>query len=151
MQAIIMKVITSLKLKIFNLLFQQKNFHIINKASNLPILPIPYLYQSPNNASIHAGTPHSHIHSKTACRGVSERQWRSAANRPSRQARQVLLPMPQNRRKHWVFAGFLFTCVAWFWCSFGFGLRVFSSGLTRSQPFPSPPAPRTHPVSPFSG
>ena len=29
----------------------------------------------------------SHIHSKTACRGVSERQWRSAANRPRRQPR----------------------------------------------------------------
>ena len=28
--------------------------------------------------------------------------------------------------------------------------RVFSSGFTRSQPFPSPPAPKTHPVSPFS-
>ena len=54
-----------------------------------------------------------------------------------------------NRRKPSVFAGFLFTCVAWFWGSFWFGLRVFSSGLTRSQPFPSPPAPKTHPVSPF--
>ena len=29
--------------------------------------------------------------------------------------------------------------------------RVFSSGFTRSQLFPSPPAPRTHPVSPFLG
>ena len=28
--------------------------------------------------------------------------------------------------------------------------RVFSSGFTRSQSFPSPPAPKTHPVSPFS-
>ena len=64
---------------------------------------------------------------------------------------QVLLPLPQNRRKHWVFAGFLFACVAWEWGSFWFGHLVFSSGLTRSQPFPSPPAPKTHPVSPFSG
>ena len=29
--------------------------------------------------------------------------------------------------------------------------RVFSSGFTRSQLFPSSPAPKTHPVSPFSG
>ena len=28
--------------------------------------------------------------------------------------------------------------------------RVFSSGFTRSQLFPSSPAPKTHPVSPFS-
>ena len=28
--------------------------------------------------------------------------------------------------------------------------RVFSSGFTHSQLFPSPPAPKTHPVSPFS-
>ena len=64
---------------------------------------------------------------------------------------QVLLPLPQNRRKHWVFAGFLFSCVAWFWCSFGFGHRVFSPGFIRFQPFSSSPAPKTHPVSPFSG
>ena len=64
---------------------------------------------------------------------------------------QVLLPLPQNRRKHWVFAGFLFSCVAWLCGSRWFGLRVFSSGFTRSQLFPSPPAPKTHPGSPFSG
>ena len=64
---------------------------------------------------------------------------------------QVLLPLPKNRRKHWVFAGFLFSCVAWFWCSFGFGHRVFSPGFIRFQPFSSSPAPKTHPVSPFSG
>ena len=64
---------------------------------------------------------------------------------------QVLLPLPQNRRKPSVFAGFLFSCVAWFWCSFGFGHRVFSPGFIRFQPFSSPPAPETHPVSPFSG
>ena len=61
---------------------------------------------------------------------------------------QVLLPLPQNRRKHWVSAGFLFACVAWFCGSLWFGHWVFSSGLTRSQLFPSPPAPKTHPVSP---
>ena len=84
---------------------------------------------------------------RSACRGVSERQWRSAANRPRRQPRQVLLPLSQNRRKHWVFAGFLFSCVAWFWCSFGFGHWVFSPGFIRFQPFSSPPAPKTHPTS----
>ncbi len=71
--------------------------------------------------------------------------------RPRRQPRQVLLPLPQNRRKHWVFAGFLFSCVAWFWGSFWFGLRVFAPGFIRSQPLPPAPAPKTHPVSPFSG
>ena len=64
---------------------------------------------------------------------------------------QVLLPLPQNRRKPSVFTGFLFSCVAWFWCSHWFGHWSFSSGFTRSQSFPSPPAPKTHPVSPFSG
>ena len=33
---------------------------------------------------------------RSACRGVSERQWRSAANRPRRQPRQVLLPLPKT-------------------------------------------------------
>ena len=32
----------------------------------------------------------SHTHSKTACRGVSERQWRSAANRSRLPSRSVL-------------------------------------------------------------
>ena len=68
---------------------------------------------------------------------------------PSRQPRQVLLPLPQNRRKHWVSAGFLFACVAWEWGSFWFGHWVFSSGFIRSQPLPFSPAPKTHPVSPF--
>ena len=86
---------------------------------------------------------------RSACRGVSERQWRSAANRPRRQPRQVLLPLPQNRRKLWVSAGFLFACVAWLCGLLWFGLRVFPSVRTCSQPFPSPPAPKTHPVSPF--
>ena len=60
---------------------------------------------------------------------------------------QVLLPLPENRRKLWVSAGFLFACVAWFWCSFGFGHRVFSPGFIRFQPFSSSPAPKTHPTS----
>ena len=63
---------------------------------------------------------------RSACRGVSERQWRSAANRPRRQPRQVLLPLPKNRRKHWVFAGFLFACVAWLCGALWFGHWVFS-------------------------
>ena len=60
---------------------------------------------------------------------------------------QVLLPLPENRRKLWVSAGFLFACVGWEWGSLWFGHWVFSSGLTRSQPFPSPQAPKTHPTS----
>ena len=67
--------------------------------------------------------------------------------RPSRQARQVLLPLPKNRRKFWVSAGFLFACIAWLWCSRWFRQRVFTSGFTRPQPSSSPPAPRTHPTS----
>ena len=67
----------------------------------------------------------------------------------SRQARQVLLPLPKSRRKHWIFAGFLFACVAWLCGSRWFKVRLFAPGLTRSQPLPSPPAPKTHPVSPF--
>ncbi len=63
---------------------------------------------------------------------------------------QVLLPLPKNRRKHWVFVGFLFACVAWLCGSLWFKLWLFPSGFTRSQPFSSPLAPKTHPVSPFS-
>ena len=70
--------------------------------------------------------------------------------RPRRQPRQVLLPLPKNRRKHWVFAGFLFSYVAWLCGALWFRHRVFPSVLPCSQPFPSPPAPKTHPVSPFS-
>ena len=44
-----------------------------------------------------------------------------------------------------------FSCVAWLCGSRWFGHWVFSSGCTRPQPFSSPPAPKTHPVSPFSG
>ena len=64
---------------------------------------------------------------------------------------QVLLPLPQNRRKLWASAGFLFACVAWLCGSLWFKLWLFPSGFTRSQPFSSPLAPKTHPVSPFSG
>ena len=45
--------------------------------------------------------------------------------RPRRQPRQVLLPLPQNRRKHWVFAGFLFSCVAWLCGAIGVQILVF--------------------------
>ena len=108
----------------------------------------------------------SHIHPKTACREVRERQWRSAApvsapasasagrfplgsgTRGSRRD-QVLLSLPQNRRKHWVFAGFLFACVARLCGSRWFKVRLFAPGFIRSQPFPSPPPPKTHPASPF--
>ena len=71
--------------------------------------------------------------------------------RPRRQPRQVLLPLPQTRRKHCVSAGFLFACGAWEWGSFWFKLWLFAPSFTRSQLFPSSPAPETHPVSPFSG
>ena len=62
---------------------------------------------------------------------------------------QVLLSLPQNRRKHWVFAGFLFACVARLCGSRWFKVRLFAPGFIRSQPFPSPPPPKTHPASPF--
>ena len=55
----------------------------------------------------------------------------------------------QNRRKLWVSAGFLFARVVWEWGQLWFRHRVFSPSCIRSQPFPSPPAPKTHPVSPF--
>ena len=64
---------------------------------------------------------------------------------------QVLLPLPQTRRKHCVSAGFLFACGAWEWGSFWFKLWLFAPSFIRSQPLPPPPAPKTHPVSPFSG
>ena len=53
---------------------------------------------------------------------------------PRRQPRQVLLPLPQNRRKLWVSAGFLFACVAWEWGSFWFGFLVFSLARTCRPP-----------------
>ena len=61
-----------------------------------------------------------------------------------------LLPLPQNRRKHCVSAGFLFTCVVWLWCSRWFRQWVFTSVCICPHLLPSPPAPKTHPVSPFS-
>ena len=60
---------------------------------------------------------------------------------------QVLLPLPKSRRKHWVFAGFLFfmCCIA-IWC-----ILVRISGFpTRPYRLHPSPAPKTHPVSPFS-
>ena len=43
-----------------------------------------------NTAPLPLSAVLSHIHSKTACRGVSERQWRSAANRSRLPPRSVL-------------------------------------------------------------
>ena len=60
---------------------------------------------------------------------------------------QVLLPLPQNRRKLWVFAGFLFARVVWEWGSLWFRHLVFPSVRTCSQPLPPPQAPKTHPTS----
>ncbi len=73
-----------------------------------------------------------------------------ATSRPERSGDQVLLPLPQNRRKHCVSAGFLFTCVVWLWCSRWFRQWVFTSVCICPHLLPSPPAPKTHPVSPFS-
>ena len=64
---------------------------------------------------------------------------------------QVLLPLPQNRQKHCVSAGFLFTCVVWLWCSHWFRQRLFASVCPCLQPFSSSPAPKTHPVLPIFG
>ena len=64
---------------------------------------------------------------------------------------RVLLPLPKNRRKHCVSAGFLFTCVVWLWCSHLFRQWVFSSSFIHSQPLLPSPAPKTHPVLPFFG
>ena len=69
--------------------------------------------------------------------------------RPRRQPRQVLLPLPKNRRKHWVFAGFLFSCVVWLCGSLWFRHCAFPPVFICSQPLLPPPAPKTHPVSPF--
>ena len=60
---------------------------------------------------------------------------------------QVLLPLPQNRRKLWVSAGFLFARVVWEWGSLWFRHLVFPSVRTCSQPLPPPQAPKTHPTS----
>ena len=60
---------------------------------------------------------------------------------------QVLLPLPQNRRKLWVSAGFLFARVVWEWGSLWFRHLVFPSVRTCSQPLPPPQAPNTHPTS----
>ena len=50
-----------------------------------------YLRQEPGNTGSSAlPSVLSHIHSKTACRGASERQWRSAANRSRLPPRSVL-------------------------------------------------------------
>ncbi len=43
---------------------------------------------------------------------------------------QVLLPLPQTRRKHCVSAGFLFACGAWEWGSFWFKLWLFAPILS---------------------
>ena len=60
---------------------------------------------------------------------------------------QVLLPLPQNRRKHWVFAGFLFfMCCMVMWCIW---VQILGFPTCPHRLHPSP-APKTHPVSPFS-
>ena len=51
---------------------------------------------------------------------------------------QVLLPLPQNRRKHWVFAGFLFARVAWSSGAFWFGFLVSPPVRTGCTPLQHP-------------
>ena len=58
--------------------------------------------------------------------------------RPRRQPRQVLLPLPQNRRKHWGFAGFLFSCVALLSGAFWFGFLVSPPVRTGCTPLQHP-------------
>ena len=59
----------------------------------------------------------SHIHSKTACRGASERQWRSVANRPSRQARLSPSAPAKKPAKTLGFRRFpFFMCCIAIWC-----------------------------------
>ena len=58
-----------------------------------------------------------HIHSKPACRGVSERQWRSVANRPSRQARLSPSAPAKKPAKTLGFRRFpFFMCCIAIWC-----------------------------------
>ena len=51
---------------------------------------------------------------------------------------QVLLPLPKNRRKHWVFAGFLFSCVARLCGSDTVLSHLFSSVPNRCTPLQHP-------------
>ena len=64
-----------------------------------------------------------------------------------RSAAPVSAAPAKNRRKHWVFAGFLFARVVWEWGSLWFRHLVFPSVCTCSQPLPPPQAPKTHPTS----
>ena len=71
--------------------------------------------------------------------------------RPRRQPRQVLLPLPQNRRKHWVFAGFLFSCVALLSGAFWFGFLVSPPVRTGRTPLQHPKRTRFRPFWTISG
>ena len=51
---------------------------------------------------------------------------------------RVLLPLPKNRRKHWVFAGFLFSCVALLSGAFWFGFLVSPPVRTGCTPLQHP-------------
>ena len=88
---------------------------------------------------------------RSACRGASACRWH-ASYEPTEAAGETSPSAPaKNRRKHCVSAGFLFPCVVWSKCSHWFRHQVFASVCTCLQPLSSPPAPKTHPVSPFSG
>ena len=71
--------------------------------------------------------------------------------RPRRQPRQVLLPLPQNRRKHWVFAGFLFSCVVWPCGAFWFGFWVSPPVRTGCTSLQHPKRTRFRPFRTISG
>ena len=105
----------------------------------------------------------SHIHSKIACRGASEPRWRSAApvSAPASAGagRSPLGAAPgaagvtksfcpcRKTGRNMGFRRFPF-CMS----CMGMGCiprRVSSPGFCGSQPFPSPPPPKTHPASPF--
>ena len=64
---------------------------------------------------------------RSACRGASACQWH-ASYEPTEAAAETSPSL-----------------------DFLLAFRVFSSGFTRSQLFPSSPAPKTHPISPFWG
>ena len=71
--------------------------------------------------------------------------------RPRRQPRQVPLPLPKSRRKHWVFAGFLFACVARLCGSLWFGFLVHLPVHTCRTPLQHPKRTRFRPFWPKPG
>ena len=75
---------------------------------------------------------------RSACRGVSERQWRSAANRPRRQPRQVLLPLPKTG------GNTVFLPVCFLHVLYGYGVHT-GSDIVLLHPV-APACNRSHPL-----